>query len=242
MFGKIFSSIYDGTLGEDWRALITFQQFIILANKDGIVDKTPTALSRHTGIPIEHIKAGIEILESDDTHSRTPDHNGKRIIRLDDERPWGWYIVNHQKYREIRSEEDRKEYMRNYMKERREKEKNEENQQSCKQEELTEVNSKQKLTKLANTYASASVSVLNNKRKRTIPGDFCLTEDLIAYAAKKGITNRKKLENFTEGFVLSCQAKQYKYANFGSAWKNWLRKEIEKGTLEIDPPIATDNF
>jgi len=126
-------------------------QFIILANKDGIVDMTPTAISRRTGIPIEHIKAGIEILESDDPHSRTADHNGKRIILLDDERLWGWYIVNHQKYREIRDEEDRKEYMRNYMRERREKEKSEENQQCCKQKKLTKVNSKQSLAKLANT-------------------------------------------------------------------------------------------
>jgi len=151
MFGKIFDSIYDGTLGEDWRALITFMQLIILADKDGIVDMTPAAISRRTGIPIEHIKAGIEILESDDPHSRTSDHNGKRIIRLDDERPWGWYIVNHQKYREIRSEEDRKEYMRNYMREKREKEKSEENQQSCKQQKSTKANSKKSLAKLANT-------------------------------------------------------------------------------------------
>lgn len=163
MYGKIFESIYDGTLAEDWRALITFQQMIILCDSDGIVDMTPTAISRRTGIPIEHIKAGIEILEATDPHSRTADYDGKRILRIDPDRPWGWELVNHEKYRSMRSQEDRKEYMRNYMRERRDIEKLEENQEPCKQEKLTDVNSKQELAALANTYASVSVSVLNNK-------------------------------------------------------------------------------
>jgi hypothetical protein len=157
VYGKIFESIYDGTLAEDWRALITFQQMIILCDSDGVVDMTPTAISRRTGIPIEHIKAGIEILEAEDPHSRTADHNGKRILRIDPDRPWGWELVNHEKYRSMRSQEDRKEYMRNYMKERRAVEKNEENQESSKQEKLTKANSKQSLAPLANTYASVSV-------------------------------------------------------------------------------------
>lgn len=105
MYGKIFESIYDGTLVEDWRALITFQQFIVLCDADGIVDMTPTAISRRTGIPIEHIKAGIEILEHSDPFSRTKNDDGKRITRLDDHRPWGWSIVNHQKYKMMQDAE-----------------------------------------------------------------------------------------------------------------------------------------
>lgn len=166
MYGKIFESIYDGTLAEDWRALVTFQQMIILSDSDGIIDMTPTAISRRTGIPIEHIKAGIEILESEDKFSRTPDEDGRRILRIDPERPWGWQLVNHEKYRSMRSSEDRKEYMRNYMRERREGEKNKENQESCKHEKLTKANSKQGLARLANESASVSTSVLNKKSKK----------------------------------------------------------------------------
>ena len=83
MYGKIFESIYDGTLVEDWRALVTFQQMIILADSDGVVDMTPRSISRRTGIPIEHIEAGIKVLESEDQYSRSQDENGRRIIRLD---------------------------------------------------------------------------------------------------------------------------------------------------------------
>lgn len=101
MYGKIFDTIYDGTLCEDWRALITFQQMIVLCDADGTIDMTPSAISRRTGIPIEHIKAGIEILENEDPYSRTEGEDGRRIVRLDDHRPWGWYLVNHAKYKSL---------------------------------------------------------------------------------------------------------------------------------------------
>jgi len=125
MYGKIFESIYDGTLVEDWRALITFQQFIVLCDADGIVDMTPNAISRRTGIPIEHIKAGIEILEHSDLFSRTKDNDGKRIIRLDDHRPWGWSIVNHQKYKMMQNSETIRDQNRERKRKQRLKEKEE---------------------------------------------------------------------------------------------------------------------
>lgn len=99
MYAKVFQSIYDGTLVEDWRALVTFQQMLILASADGVVDMTAASISRRTGIPLEIVTAGIAKLEEGDPHSRTPDFDGRRISRLDQHRDWGWFIVNHKKYR-----------------------------------------------------------------------------------------------------------------------------------------------
>jgi uncharacterized phage protein (TIGR02220 family) len=101
MYGKLFESMYDGTLVEDWRALVTFQQMIVLCDADGMLDMTAGAISNRTGIPLEHIVAGIEILEQVDLNSRTPDSEGRRIVRLDEHRAWGWYIVNHNKYKQL---------------------------------------------------------------------------------------------------------------------------------------------
>ena len=108
MYGKIFEQIYDGTLVENWQALVTFQQMIILCDDCGILDLTPSAISRRTGIPLEHIQEGISFLEEDDPHSRTQGDNGKRIVRIDNHRPWGWKIVNHAKYKKMASYEDKK--------------------------------------------------------------------------------------------------------------------------------------
>jgi hypothetical protein len=121
MYGKIFDSIYDSTVADDWRALITFQQFIVLCDADGTVDMTPQAISRRTNIPIEHIKAGIEILEAPDLYSRTEGQDGIRIERLDSHRPWGWSIVNHKQYRNLASRAEKLEADRIRIAEKRAK-------------------------------------------------------------------------------------------------------------------------
>lgn len=102
MYGKIFDSIYDGTLVENWQALVTFQQMIVLADADGMLDMTPRALSARTGIPLEIIEAGIAVLEAPDPHSRTPDQDGRRIERIDEHRTWGWHLINHAKYKHLK--------------------------------------------------------------------------------------------------------------------------------------------
>lgn len=102
MYGKVFDSMYDGTLYGQWEAIVTFQQMIVLADADGIVDMTPQAMAARTSIPLEIIKKGIPTLEAPDPYSRTPGQDGKRIELIDAHRPWGWHIVNHEKYKNLR--------------------------------------------------------------------------------------------------------------------------------------------
>ena len=155
MFGKVFASMYDGTLATKgpWQALVTFQQFIVLADRTGIVDMTAEAIARRTTIPIDIINIGITALEQADPESRSPDLDGRRIARLDDNRAWGWQIVNFEKYRKIRSEDERREYMANLMRERRKKLKAE------------NPDSKHALAKLANADADATVNVSKPAKK-----------------------------------------------------------------------------
>lgn len=114
MYGKLFASMFRGSLYGKWQAIITFQQMIILADQYGTVDFTPEALAATTSIPLDIIKEGIQILESPDDTSRSPDESGRRIIPLDPSRSWGWHIVNYSKYRAIRSAEERRAYHRQY--------------------------------------------------------------------------------------------------------------------------------
>ena len=121
MYGKLFEQMYDGTLATKgpWQALVTFQQLIILANKHGEVDMTPEAIARRTTIPLEVISEGLSTLTLPDPQSRSPALEGRRIVPLDENRGWGWMIVNYGHYRKIRSQEERREYMRNYQRKRR---------------------------------------------------------------------------------------------------------------------------
>lgn len=113
--------MYDGTLGSKgpWQALVTFQQLIILADQHGTVDMTADAIARRTTIPLEVITVGIAALEQEDPDSRTPDEAGRRIVRLSNDRPWGWRIVNYAHYRQLRSNEERRVYQRQYWRDNR---------------------------------------------------------------------------------------------------------------------------
>jgi hypothetical protein len=114
MYGKVFSSMYDGTLATKgpWQALITFQQMIVLADRDGVVDMTASAISRRTSIPLDIIELGITELMQPDPESRTAAEDGRRIVLLEGHRTWGWQVVNYAKYAALRSAEERREYMR----------------------------------------------------------------------------------------------------------------------------------
>ena len=186
MYGKIFESIYDGTLVEDWRALITFQQLIILSSPDGIVDMTPRTISRRTGIPIEHIEAGLRILAEPDPYSRTPGNEGRRILPIDDHRDWGWEIVNHEKYKNIRTAQDRRKYMREYMKDYRK-------QNSL--PKLTETNSKQPLALLANTDTDSYSDTDKTKdRSNSFDQWWAVYPKKVKKKTALGIWKRKKLD------------------------------------------------
>lgn len=116
MYAKVFAQMYDGTLCTrgPWQALVTFQQMLVLADQDGNLDMTPVAISRRTTIPLEIIETGIEELLKADSESRTPTLDGRRIVPLAEGRHWGWHIVNYKHYRELKREEDRREYHRTY--------------------------------------------------------------------------------------------------------------------------------
>lgn len=121
MYGKIFDSIYDGTLRANWKALVTFQQMIVLSDADGVVDMTPEAIHGRTGIPLDIINEGIKHLSKPDPHSRTLDEDGCRIKLLDDHRPWGWYLVNHHKYKSLQDSDTVREQNRIRKKRQRER-------------------------------------------------------------------------------------------------------------------------
>lgn len=132
MYGKLFEQMYDGTLATKgpWEALVTFQQFIILADQHGVVDMTADAISRRTTIPLKIIETGIEALEQPDGGSRSPELEGRRITRLAENRNWGWQITNYEHYRNLRSQEERRAYHRHYWHGRKDRIKTQQTQQA----------------------------------------------------------------------------------------------------------------
>jgi hypothetical protein len=65
------------------------------------------------------IEKGIGFLEEPDPFSRTPGEDGRRIVLMDEHRPWGWRLVNHWKYMKLRNMEQKREADRVRMSEKR---------------------------------------------------------------------------------------------------------------------------
>jgi hypothetical protein len=122
LYARVFTQILDSSLASDWKARHVFEDFLKL-HIEGMVDMTRDALSRRTNIPRDVIDAAIAVLESPDPNSRYPEEQGRRLIRLDEHRDWGWIIVNWEKYEKIRSREDDRLGSRDRMRKSRSKDK-----------------------------------------------------------------------------------------------------------------------
>lgn len=98
-YAKIFESIFEGSLRGQSDAILVFVNLCTHAGADGIADIHFRVIADETGLPVDRVKAATLYLEQPDPESRTPDEEGKRLVRMDVHRDWGWRIVNHEKYR-----------------------------------------------------------------------------------------------------------------------------------------------
>jgi hypothetical protein len=101
VYAKVFASMWDGTLGQNWQAWTTLVYLLANCDPEGFIDKTPEAIARGSGLPLEVVVEGLKVLESPDARSRSCALDGRRLERIDASRDWGWRIVNHRYYRNL---------------------------------------------------------------------------------------------------------------------------------------------
>lgn len=85
----------------------------------GIVEASLPGLADCAKVSIPECEEALRVLSSPDAYSRTKDNEGRRIESIDD----GWRILNHAKYREKMSKQDRLEYQAKWQKEYRKRSK-----------------------------------------------------------------------------------------------------------------------
>ena len=122
MFAKVFYQIFESSISDDYLVRHVFMDLLVLSDEEGVIDKTTRAISRITNVPLEIVEMAIAKLAAPDLDSRTPDEDGRRIVLIDENRNWGWRIVNYTKYRSIRDEEARRIANRSYKREQRARE------------------------------------------------------------------------------------------------------------------------
>ena len=107
-FVKLSDSIFGSSIMEESESTRLFWFYLqLMADADGVVDESPVALARQFNMPRDVVMDAIDALESPDPESRSECKDGRRIVRLDGRRSWGWRLANHTAYREGRSEEEK---------------------------------------------------------------------------------------------------------------------------------------
>lgn len=95
-----------------------FIAMIVLSDENGIIKHTAESLARAICKDVESVKKALYNLERQDLKSNLKAHEGRRIVPLyeifDDETR-GWLVVNKGHYRDKVDPQERRDYMREYM-------------------------------------------------------------------------------------------------------------------------------
>lgn len=102
-FVKIFGSLLSSTVwvGQAPHRKLMWITMLVKADQDGYVASSIPGLARDAEVTIEQCEDALEHFMSPDRYSRTKEHDGIRIEEVDG----GWVLLNHKKYRELRSRE-----------------------------------------------------------------------------------------------------------------------------------------
>ena len=112
MYAKVYASLWQGTMYGKPHEQLVFVYLLAHSDRHGVVDIHPEIICACTGLDIATVTRCLAYLEAADFKSRSDDLQGQRIVRLDGHREWGWRIVNHAKYRDMRDAGDRREQIR----------------------------------------------------------------------------------------------------------------------------------
>jgi hypothetical protein len=166
-FTKLFSSITASTIWcEDDQTRIVWITMLAMANKNGFVFASVPGLAKMAVVPVEATRSALEKFMQPDRDSRSQEHEGRRIEVVDG----GWRLLTYMKHRAIRDEEERKEYLKLYMREYR------------KQKPLTNVNNvNHGKPKLTQAEAEAEADSRSKSQKHLRPS----VDEVIAYCRER---------------------------------------------------------
>ena len=114
MYAKLFSRIAQSSLmEEEIETRYCFMMLLAIADSGGDVIGTDVAIARTVNLPIDVFKRCVSALMSPDQDSNSQAHEGRRLVPSESGR--GYLIVNYATYRSIKTADEKKSYMREYM-------------------------------------------------------------------------------------------------------------------------------
>lgn len=101
-YTKLFSSITESTVWSEPLAVrVVWITMLAMTDKYGRVWGSVPGLARRANVSLAECQKALKCFLSPDRHSRTPEHDGRRIEVIDG----GWRLLNYDKYRAMQDEE-----------------------------------------------------------------------------------------------------------------------------------------
>jgi len=108
-YTKLFNSILASTIWrEDDKTRIVWITLLAMADRHGVADGSVPGLADFARVSIADCRHALERLSSPDEDSRSQEHDGRRIEPVEG----GWRLLNHGKYRQKLSVDERREYLK----------------------------------------------------------------------------------------------------------------------------------
>jgi hypothetical protein len=220
-FTKLWAEITDSSIwNEDDKTRIVWITMLARMGPDYVVRASVGGLAHLARVSREDCEKALEKLASPDPDSRSPEEEGRRIKKVDG----GFFMINGEKFRQRRGDEEKKAYMREYMRQyRKNKASNVKNVNICKPESIQEEEEEE-------AEAEAEEENISLKRERgsasqTDYAEIPTLEEVIAEAEVRGIPDEhaRSFWEYTEG-------KQLWVNQYGkmTKWKMNLKSWSEK--------------
>lgn len=115
-YAKLFSSIVTSSMwSEDSDTRVVWVTMLALKDQYGEITASVPGLSRLANVSLDACRKALDTFLKPDPHSRTVDNDGRRIVEI----PGGWRVLNHELYRKLMDEDERREYKRTHEASRR---------------------------------------------------------------------------------------------------------------------------
>lgn len=106
-YTKLFKDIIHSTIWQEPLDIkVVWITLLALKDMDGKVSCSVPGLASAAGVSLERTLAALEKFKQPDPYSSTKDNEGRRIEDIEG----GWFVLNHYKYQEAMSMEDRRAY------------------------------------------------------------------------------------------------------------------------------------
>jgi hypothetical protein len=220
-YTPVFDSVFTGTLCGKWPDTGLWVCLLALADRHGVIDKTPQYISAVVGIPVDDLVACIERFMQPDPNSRSDEEDGRRLVRLYESRAWGWRIVNHGKYRE-------KARKASYDSERTASGLDAERKRLSRDVPRCPAPSRSQTpdTDLDKDEEKTEEGARASRARpaHRLPDDFALTDERRTVATTEGLDAQRTFEKFRD-FWRAASGQRARKHDWDAAWRYWCRND-----------------